>query len=49
MVLRKSRKRSVGLFFFIGSIVDNTNYVRINDYTCDIDVPEDAVKFEAII
>jgi len=29
--------------------VDNTNYIRINDYTCDIDVPEDAVKFEAII
>ena len=29
--------------------VDNTNYVRINDYTCDIDVPEDVAKFEAII
>ena len=29
--------------------VDNTNYIRINDYTCDIDVPEDAVKFEAIL
>ena len=29
--------------------VDYTNYVRINDYTCDIDVPDDVVKFEAII
>lgn len=29
--------------------VDYTNYVRINDYTCDIDVPEDVANFEAII
>ena len=29
--------------------VDYTNYVRINDYTCDIDEPEDAAKFEEII
>ena len=29
--------------------VDYTNYVRINDYTCDIDVPDDVVKFEALI
>lgn len=29
--------------------VDYTNYVRINDYTCDIDVPEDIAKFEAIL
>lgn len=29
--------------------VDDTNYVRINDYTCDIDVPEDVAKFEEIL
>lgn len=29
--------------------VDYTNYVMINDYTCDIDVPDDVAKFEAII
>ena len=29
--------------------LDYTNYVRINDYTCDIDVPEDVAKFEAIL
>jgi molybdopterin-guanine dinucleotide biosynthesis protein A len=29
--------------------VDYTNYVRINDYTCDIDAPEDVSKFEAIL
>jgi hypothetical protein len=29
--------------------VDSTNYVKINDYTCDIDVPEDVAKFEVIL
>ena len=29
--------------------IDYTNYTVINDYTCDIDKPEDAVKFEQII
>ena len=28
--------------------VDYTNYTVINDYTCDIDVPEDAAKFSHI-
>lgn len=29
--------------------VDYTNYTRINDYTCDIDSPEDIKLFEAFI
>jgi len=29
--------------------VDYTNYTVINDYTCDIDVPEDVPKLEEII
>ena len=29
--------------------VDDTNYVRINDYTCDIDVPKDIKLFERFI
>jgi len=29
--------------------VDYTNYTVINDYTCDIDVPEDVAKLEEII
>lgn len=28
--------------------IDYTNYTAINDYTCDIDDPEDIKKFEAI-
>lgn len=29
--------------------VDNTNYVRINDYTCDIDEPKDIKLFERLV
>ena len=29
--------------------IDYTNYTAINDYTCDIDVPSDAKKFERLI
>lgn len=29
--------------------IDYTNYTVINDYTCDIDVPSDAKKFERLI
>ena len=29
--------------------VDYTNYVRINDYTCDIDKPEDIALFERFV
>lgn len=29
--------------------IDYTNYTVINDFTCDIDRPEDAVKFEQIL
>lgn len=29
--------------------IDYSSYVAINDYTCDIDVPEDAAEFEKII
>ena len=29
--------------------VDYTNYVRINDYTCDIDEPKDIKLFERFV
>ena len=29
--------------------IDYSNYTVINDYTCDIDEPEDALKFEEVI
>ena len=29
--------------------IDYANYTVINDYTCDIDKPEDAVKFEKLL
>ena len=28
------------------NVIDYTNYTAINDYTCDIDTPEDINKFE---
>ena len=30
------------------NIIDYTNYTAINDYTCDIDEPEDIKKFEGV-
>ena len=31
------------------NIIDYTNYVAINDYTCDIDTPEDAKRIRSIL
>lgn len=31
------------------NLIDYTNYRVINDYTCDIDAPEDAQKIEAVL
>lgn len=31
------------------NIIDYTNYTVINDYTCDVDLPKDAEKFNAVV